>query len=455
MEQIKKMRTLKYKRKLRPTQTLILGFLCVILAGTFLLMLPVSSASGSAVPFSTALFTATSATCVTGLSVEVTNEYWTLFGQVVILALIQIGGLGFMSMAVLFFMLVKRATTPYDNMIVAQNFSLLNNEDAASVFMKRIIIGTAVFEAAGAIILAVRFIPEYGVADGIYKGIFHSVSAFCNAGFDIIGPSSMAPFSDDYVVMGTISLLIMLGGIGFVVWDDVRTSILYKKRLMMYTKVILIATGVLVIGGTAVIATLEWNSQTLEGMGPFRKIFCSFFHTVSLRTAGFSVFDNGLLTDSSKVISMAMMFIGGASGSTAGGVKISTVTVLLVSVAKIASGHDEVTMFKKKIPNTMALKSASLVAIGLVIVISGAMILDAVEPGVMMMDATYETFSAYCTVGNSTGITSSLGNVSRYVLCLLMFMGRVGILTITFSLSMKRAQKKSVITYPEAKMLIG
>lgn len=455
MEGIKKLRALKHRKKLRPTQTLILGFLCVILAGTFLLMLPVSTTDGSIAPFSTALFTATSATCVTGLSVEVTSEYWTLFGQIVILVLIQVGGLGFMSMAVLLFMLVKRATTPYDNMIVAQNFSLLNNEDAASVFMKRIIVGTAIFETAGAAVLSMRFIPEYGVSDGIYKGIFHSISAFCNAGFDIIGARSMADFSDDYVVMGTISLLIMVGGIGFVVWDDVRNAIVHKKRLMMYTKVILVATVVLVTCGTAIIAALEWNRPALEGMSPFRKVFCSFFHTVSLRTAGFSVFDNALLADSSKVISMAMMFIGGASGSTAGGVKISTITVLLVSVIKIASGHEEVTMFKRKIPYGMALKAASLVVIGLVIVIGGAMIIDAAEPDMMMMDATYETFSAYCTVGNSTGITPYLGELSRYTLCLLMFMGRVGILTIIFSLSMRRAQKKSVVTYPEAKMLIG
>lgn len=459
----------KNRRRHTAAQTIVLGFVALILIGTLLLMLPISSADGSFTDPMTALFTATSATCVTGLSVVTTASYWSGFGQVVILCMIQIGGLGFMSMAVLLALLLKKAITPREHILVAESLGTGTYDGAATSFMRMIVCGTFATELVGAAVLSIRLVPLYG-PKGIYYSVFHSISAFCNAGFDILGENSMMPFADDPLVLLTLSFLILFGGIGFAVWADLfarigagrRRAVMAKElpaivgrrdRFSVYTRFVLLCTLVLVVTGTALTAGLEWN-HALAGMSVPQKLLNSFFYSVSLRTAGFASFDLSKMTDAGKAVSAFFMLVGGASGSTAGGLKVSTVAIVFFAAFRIALWNQEIVLFRRKIDQKLVLRAMSLVTIGLVFVTVATLFLLLFGEAAPI-DCLYEVVSAYATVGLSAVGSATFGIPSRLILIGLMFMGRVGILTILYAFAERSARRKSIVSYVDTPFLIG
>ncbi len=454
-----KKKLFKQSPHIAPAQFIIIGFLLLILLGGMLLMLPISSADGRSASASDAYFTAVSATCVTGLAVRDTMTEWSHFGHAVILTMIQIGGLGFMTFIVLISILLKRRITPRERMVIAESFNL-NTYEGIVKLIRMILIGTLIVESIGAVLLATQFVPIMGVGEGIFAAIFHSVSAFCNAGFDLMGEqfgsySSLGGFAESPFILLTHIALILIGGIGFVVWDDVSSLIRSRTRLSIYTRLVLIMTAILVIGGSVVFALLEWsNPETIGGMSPFNKIVNSLFYAVTLRTAGFTTFDSGALTSISVLISCLFMFIGGASGSTAGGIKMVTFLLIIYSVFRVAQGYREIYIFGRKISLHTVLHALTIAIIGMVCIASATVGITLLE-GASLTEVIYECTSAFATVGISMGMTPSLSVIGRLVLMLLMFMGRVGILTITFSIMLNSVQKKSCIGYPEIQIMIG
>lgn len=467
---------MKEKRHFSPPQVLSIGFLLIILTGTLLLMLPISTRSGESVSFSTAAFTATSATCVTGLVVTDTASTWSVFGQIVILAMIQTGGLGFMSVAVLMSRLLHRTVTPRENRIVAESLGLSSAEGASSGFAGRLLAGTFIFEGVGAIILAIRFVPLFGWKSGIYRSVFHAVSAFCNAGFDILGNydggSSMSAFADDPLVTCTLSALIIIGGIGYAVWMDIFDVIVSRirhlrarrsrlasdlngraDRLGIYSRVVIFMTGLLLMLGFVFTLLLEWDGA-LSGLSVGGKISAAFFHSTSLRTAGFGAFDNATMTDAGKGMSIFLMMIGGASGSTAGGLKVATVGLLFYSVIQIARGKDEIVLMRRTISKDTVLRAMSLCVIGFFFIGCSTLLISAFC-GAPMLTALYEAASAYATVGLSLNLTGTLNLFGRFWIMMLMYMGRVGILTITYSLALRRAKRDITLRYPEVPFMVG
>lgn len=441
------------------TAVITLGFAVLILIGTFLLMMPISSAEGKFTPFCDSLFTATSSTCVTGLIVCDTATHWSIFGQCVILALIQIGGIGFMSLAVMLSILIKRSISPHERMLVMQSYNM-NTYERPLEFVKRIFGWTFSMELLGAMVLAFRFIPDFGVVQGIYKSIFHSISAFCNAGFDMIGVgnpaiTSMGYYSEDVLVNVTLMCLIVAGGVGFVVINDLIGFVRSRKRLGVYTKLVLIITCMLILFGAVGYALFEWNNpQTLGYRSVGNKILASFFQSITLRTAGFSMIDNALTTSGSQFLALLLMFIGGASGSTAGGVKVVTMGILIYTVYSVAIGRKSVSIFGRRVSNDSFMRAVSIVCIQFFLVVVATFMISA-STNADIMNAVFEVVSAGGTVGVSLGLTPTLDLFSKFVIIFLMYFGRVGILSITYTLTLNIRDKKSVISYPEANLLIG
>ncbi len=446
-------------RKLTPTQVLALGFPLIMLIGTLLLMLPVSSAAGEWTPPLTAAFTSVSATCVTGLVVVDTGLYWSSFGQVVILVLVQIGGLGFMSIAVMLSMLIRRRITPRERMLIAQSYGLDNLENM-TVLVRRVILGTLIFEGAGAILLATQFIPIFGWGRGLWYGLFHAVTAFCNAGFDILGGysgaySSLTAFAANPVVCVTIILLVTIGGIGFLVWADFLAYFRTRRRFSVYSRFVLLIAAVLLFGGALLFLLLEWDNPATFGDLPFgEKLLSALFQSMTLRTAGFATVDNSLLTAPSKLLGVLMMVIGGASGSTAGGVKMVTVGIVVLTVVRTLTGHREINLFGRRVTAEQFMRAAVLLFIQFTVIFVGTVILIA-HGGAEPMAALYEITSAAGTVGISFGLTPTLGVVEQITIMVLMYFGRVGILTVTYAVSLGQSREKDCITYPDANLLIG
>ncbi|MDP4152957.1 MAG: TrkH family potassium uptake protein [Bacillota bacterium] len=447
----------KTKLHIKPAETFLIGFLAVILFGAFLLTLPISSRSGQWTSPLTALFTATSATCVTGLVVVDTYTYWTVFGQIVILLLIQTGGLGFMTIATLFSLLIRRNISMSERLIIMQG---LNLDDMSGIvrLTKRVLLGTLMFEGAGALILSVRFASDFGWIKGIYKGIFHSVSAFCNAGFDILGDrgkfSSITTYQDDVVVNVVIMALIVIGGLGFFVWDDIAKTKNFKG-LKVYSKMVLIITASLIFGGAVLFALFEMNNTAITaGMSVKSKILAPLFQSVTTRTAGFNSISEGDMTSASKILSCLLMFIGGSSGSTAGGIKTFTFGLLIMMTLSALRGRRDVIVFGRKIGSDNVLRAISLTLIAVLLLFVSACVISLFEP-FPLLSIIFECCSAFGTVGLTVGITPLLSPVSKLVLILLMYLGRVGVLTITLGIAMQLNRNKNLISYPEAKVLIG
>lgn len=443
-------------RALSPTKTIALTFAAIILLGALLLTLPVSSRSGVSCGFRPALFTATSATCVTGLVLYDTWTQWSGFGQTVIISLIEIGGLGFMSAASLVIFLLRKKVGLRQRMVMAQALSV--SDMAGIVRLQRLVLfGSLTVQGIGAAILAVRFFPAFGLTRALRWGVFHAVSAFCNAGFDILGcitpGASLMEFNSDPVVLLTLGALVIVGGLGFLVWQEIA---LYPrtKRLSVYTKLVLIATAALLLIGTVFFCAFEWNNPaTLGPMTAGDKVLNGFFQSVTVRTAGFAAVDQAGLTEAGKALSMVLMLIGGSSGSTAGGAKTVTMLVLVLFLAARARGGSTVSVFKRTVPGAQVMDAMTIVSILVGLSVFGAIFICATSP-VSFVDAAFESVSALATVGLTAGATTALSVPAQILIILYMYFGRVGVLTISLGFLMgDRVQER--FRYAEANLLIG
>lgn len=443
-------------RSLSPTRIIALTFGAIILTGALLLSLPIASRSGVSCGFLPALFTATSATCVTGLVLFDTWTQWSGFGQILILTMIEIGGLGFMSAASLVVFLLRRKVGLRQRMLMAQALSV---DDMQSVvkLQKWVLVGSLSIQACGALILFLRFLPQFGPIRAVKWGVFHSVSAFCNAGFDILGSigpgQSVAAFNQDPIVLITLMALVVLGGLGFFVWEEVIRVRSFKK-FSVYTKLVLLTTGILILGGAVLILLLEWdNPETLGTMPIGGKILNGFFQSVTLRTAGFASFDQAALTESSKAVSLVLMLIGGSSGSTAGGVKTVTFMVLLLFISARLQGKSTVTVFKRSILPEKVLDAMTIVLTVLGLSVLGAAIICITSP-VSFTNGLFEAVSALATVGLTAGVTPVLSVPAQIVIIVFMYFGRVGVLTLSLGFLMgDRAEDR--FRYAHTNLLIG
>lgn len=442
--------------KLSPTRIIAVTFALIILTGTLLLMLPFASRSGVSCGPIPALFTATSATCVTGLVLFDTWTQWSGFGQAVILCMIELGGLGFMSAASLVIFAFRKKVGLRQRMLIAQALSV-NEMEGVVRLQKWVLLGSLTIQVTGMLILFFRFLPQYGWQQAAKWGVFHAVSAFCNAGFDIVGNyapgASMIFFQNDPVVLLTLIALIVIGGLGFFVWEEVVTVRSFKKY-SVYTKLVLLTSAVLILGGAVLVAILEWNNPaTLGAMDTPTKILNAFFQSVTLRTAGFATVDQAALTDGAKGISLILMLIGGSSGSTAGGVKTVTFLVLVLFALSRARGRNTVTAFRRTIPHEKIMDAASIVFLVVSLAVVGAIFIVATSP-VDFTDALFETVSALATVGLTAGVTPILSVPAKIMIIIFMYFGRVGILTLSLGFLMgDKAQDR--FRYADTNLLIG
>lgn len=444
------------KVSMSATKLIALCFLGIILLGTGLLMLPVSSRSGEPCQFLPALFTATSATCVTGLTPFDTWTQWSGFGQVVLLCLIEIGGLGFMSAATLVIFLFRRKVGLRQRMLIAQALSL-NEMDGVVRLQRMVIFGSLGFEAAGALILTLWFWPQYGFVRALRWGVFHSISAFCNAGFDIFGSmepgSSLLLFQNDPVVLLTLGALVVLGGLGFLVWQDIAEKRSWKK-LSVYSRLVLLATASLIGTGWFFICLLEWNNpETLGNLSVGSKLLGGLFQSITLRTAGFDAINQAGLTQGGKAVSMVLMLIGGSSGSTAGGLKTVTFLVVLLFIWARARGRSNVSAFCRTIPQEQALNAMTISLIMVLLSVLGGIFVCATSP-VSFTDGLFEAISALATVGLTAGATGLLSVPAKILIIIFMYFGRVGVLTISLGFLMGN-QAVERFRYAETSLLIG
>jgi len=442
------------RRKLSHMQIIALGFFLMIITGTILLMLPISNQERVWTPFVDALFTATSASCVTGQVVRDTATYWSSFGHVVIITLIQIGGLGFMTIATLFFLACRKRMGLRKRAVMVESISY---SQVAGIlpFVKKIILGTMMFEGIGAVLLSIRFIPQFGLGRGIAYSVFHSISAFCNAGFDLMGIRepyiSFCDYSGDWLVSLTIMFLVVMGGLGFMVWDDLLQKKHHVRRYSLHTKIVLTMSGVLLFGGAALFFLFERNNLGAE-MPLHEQILTALFDSVTARTAGFNTTDTAALTDSSKLLTMMLMFIGGNSGSTAGGVKTTTVAVILIYTVCGLKGHQHATVFGRRLEEDSLKKATYVFFANLLLVLGGTLVICTIQ-NIGVVDVLFECFSAGGTVGMTTGITRDLNTVSKLVIIFLMYCGRVGSISFGSALLEKRALPP--VTAPTEQITIG
>ena len=452
----KEIRSLRWKKGLSPAQSIAIVFAALILIGTVLLSLPVASRTGQSHGVLNALFAATSATCVTGLVPGDTYTMWSDFGQIVILVMIELGGLGFMSIASLVILLLRKKVGLRQRMMMAQALSL---DDMQGVWklQKWVLAGSLLIQLTGATILFFRFLPDHGPVTALKWGVFHAVSAFCNAGFDLFGQlqpgASLVPFQNDPVVLLTLGALVIIGGLGFFVWEEVVRLHSFKK-FSVYTKLVLLVSGILILGGTALFLIFEWNNPATLGPMPIgEKLLNGLFQSVSLRTAGFAAVDQGSLTDSSKAVSMVLMFIGGSSGSTAGGVKTVTFIVLILFILARIRGKGNVTVFRRTVQPEKVTDAMTLVAVVLGLALAGGTLICATSP-VGFADAMFESVSALATVGLTSGATPLLSLPAKLLIIVFMYFGRVGVLTLSLGfLSGDKAQER--FRYATTNLLIG
>jgi len=444
-------------RRLNSTRMVAVSFALIILAGALLLTLPAAARSGESQGFFTGLFTATSATCVTGLVVTDTFLTWSPFGQAVILLMIQLGGLGFMTVLTLISLAAHRRIGLSERLLIVSTLNL-NDLDGVVRVARRALTGTALLELAGAALLSVRMIPRFGLWRGLWHAVFHSVSAFCNAGFDLqggeTGPfSSLAGFHDDPLVLLVTAGLVVLGGLGFFVWEDMAEHHSWKK-LTLYSRLVLALTACLLLLGTVFFLVNEGdNPATLGTMPAGEKALNAFFQSVTLRTAGFNVLDQTALRDDSQVMGCILMLIGGCSGSTAGGMKTVTAWVLLMVMLTGLRGRTAITFHGRTLPARRAISAVTLFLIVFLLFLSGSMLISMVE-GAPFLHAAYETASALGTVGLTAGLTPGLSRLSHIFLILFMYAGRVGMLSFSIAF-LTRSGDPQAIRYPAFDIMIG
>jgi len=450
----------------RPARIIVFGFLVVILLGTLLLSLPVSSRDNRGVGFLRALFTATSATCVTGLVVVDTALHWTRFGQVVILSLIQVGGLGIVTVTTFFFTMARRKMGLKAMVAAQESTGNFGFSDVARL-VRRIVLITFVIELIGALVFATRFVPHFGWAEGLFRSVFHAVSSFCNAGFDLMGDhtgpySSLIAFNGEPVVLLNTAFLFMIGGLGFVVWSDLLE---YRKTrsIQFHTRVVLVMTGILVAFGFAFFLASEFDNSLEGAMGAlpgWQRPLAAFFQSVTPRTAGFNSLDQASLRDSSKVLTILYMMIGAAPGSTAGGIKITTFGVILFTILSEIRGYDDTLVLGRRLPRDIFLRSVTIAGLALFLVVSATLVMTFSEATQLAsgnldsVDLLFESASAFGTVGLSSAGTPQLTRTSWGVLTVLMYLGRVGPASFALSLAW-RARNVRERVYPEGKTLVG
>ncbi len=424
--------------QLNPPAVLAAGFLGLIFIGTILLNLPIATTSGISIGFIDALFTASSAVCVTGLIVVNTALHWSLFGKIVILILIQMGGLGIMTMATSVALIIGKKIRLKERLVIKEQ---LNHETMGGLvkLTKYVITVTLGIEAIGALFLSFKFIPIYGISKGIWFSVFHSISAFCNAGFDILG-NSIVPFVGDFWINLVLSLLIILGGLGFAVYADIYNHRKFKK-LNIHSKFVLSITAILLLGGAVLIFLIEYtNPLTLKQLSMSNKLIASFFQSTVTRTAGFNSIDMSSIRDSSAFLMIMLMFIGGSPGSTAGGIKTTTFATLILTTISTIKGEKDVGVFNRRLGEDVINRSLAIIMIGLTWILIVSFILTITENAVFL-DLVFETTSAFATVGLSRGITSSLSPVGKLLITLTMYVGRVGALTMAFAFGHRRKHK--------------
>jgi len=440
-------------KKFTHTRIIALSFAVIILIGSVLLTLPVSSRDGKATPFINSLFTAVSSTCVTGLSVYDTYSHWSTFGQVVILLMIQIGGLGFMTIIAMLSLLMKKGISLRERKLLMQSAGSLEM-NGINALLKHIFIGTFIFESIGTILLALRFCGKMGFGKGLWYALFHSVSAFCNAGFDLMGQfggTSFSAYSDDVLVNLTLIFLITMGGLGFIVWNDLLQNKFKFKNYSLHTKIVLVTSAILLFGGTVLFFFTEKN-HAFSDMNTPERLLCSFFQSATTRTAGFLTVEQSELSNSGSILSMILMFVGGSSGSTAGGIKTTTFAVFLISNFCLARNNDNIVLFKKRLDTSVVKQAGSIICVYIsAILISGFIICMAEPFGIR--EVFYEIVSAIATVGLSMNLTSSLGTLSKIIIILLMYTGRIGGVSMIMVLAEKK--ERSFLERPVGKILIG
>lgn len=446
---------LEVRKHLSQTQFIAYGFLAIILTGTLILMLPWSNRTGESLGFVNCLLTATSATCVTGLVAADTWSQWTLLGQLTIITMIQIGGLGFITIGVFLSILLRRKIGLKQRGLMQESVNTLQIGGVVRL-AKHIVLWTMVFEGAGAVLLSIRFIGDFGFLKGIYYGIFHSISAFCNAGFDLMGVrepySSLTYYYNDWLVNLTVMSLIVIGGIGFIVWEDLGRNKLRVRRYRLHTKIVLVTTVILLFGGAALFGLLE-RENVMADMGIGDRIWTALFQSVTARTAGFNSMDTAALTDGSKLVTIVLMFIGGSPGSTAGGIKTTTLAVLLLCIRASVDQTDGVNVAGRRLDNDVIRQAGLILSFNLCLTMAASVWIVLFQPELLMSDILFETFSAIGTAGMSTGITRALLPVSKLALVVLMFCGRVG--SLSSALAFTQSKKKPPVRLPVERITVG
>ncbi|MDP4098453.1 TrkH family potassium uptake protein [Paenibacillus sp. P96] len=438
--------------RLSPPRILVGGFALIILLGAGLLMLPISNTTGVPLPFIDALFTATSATCVTGLVVVDTGRDFTVFGQVVIALLIQIGGLGFMTMATLVALVFKRRISLKERLVLQEAMNQTSMEGIVAL-IRKVLLYSLTIEAVCATVFAIRWSFDMPVGRAIYFGVWHAISMFNNAGFDLFGEfRSLTGYVNDPVVNFTAMLLIVLGGIGFVVMSDL-VEYRKKKKLSLHSKVVLTMTAILIITGTLVIFVFELtNPKTLGGLPWSGKILASLFQSVTPRTAGANTLDIAGLRQATQFFIIILMFIGASPGSTGGGIKTTTFTIMAGAVVSMVRGREDIVIYRYRLAQERILKALTITLLALFLVITVTMILTTTEDHHFLM-ILFETTSAFGTVGLSMGLTPDLTLIGKILISFTMFAGRLGPITLAYALGKK--QSKELYRHPEGKMIIG
>ncbi|MDP2814748.1 MAG: potassium transporter TrkG [Erysipelotrichaceae bacterium] len=451
--------------KLRPAQQIALSFLFVILTGTFLLALPISN-KAEGIPLIDHLFTATSAVCVTGLASVIPIEVYTVFGQTVIIFLMQIGGLGLMTLIAIFLLAIGGRLAHHEKMVIAEATNI-GSMSGLGNFLGFIIGYTLIFEFIGMILLSLVFVPEFGWTSGLFKALFVSVSAFCNAGFDNIGAASLQPYVSNVIVNLTVSSLIIMGGLGFTVWFDLTKSVnsILKQHhavrrviqhLQVHVKLVFVMTLLLITTGWLFLLLVEFsNPASLGPLSFFDKIMAAYFQSVTLRTAGFATLNIATLYPASQLMMMAFMFIGGSPGGTAGGIKTTTFALVILMVVSEILNRENLTLFKRTISRDIARRALSVMVLSFTVVFTGMLLLTMSEKADFLVIA-FEAFSAIGTVGLSMGITPYLTDFGKIVIILLMFIGRIGPVAVAFSLKNNKKFKRSVeVAYPTGQVIVG
>lgn len=452
------------KISLSTTQVIALGFFLAMLIGALLLTLPVSSSDGTSTPFIDALFTSTTSVCVTGLVVKNTFEHWSTFGHIVILFLIQFGGLGIVTFTTSLLLMLRRKVTLKDRLLLQDAYNLQTMSGLVR-FTKKVLFGTFIIESIGAIFYCFTFIPDFGLGKGLWISVFTSVSAFCNAGIDIIGSNSLIPYATNLNVNITTMFLIILGGIGFIVWFDiirVIKSIKHKEtpknaffnRLSLHTKIVLTTTVALILIGAAVVFMFEsTNKGTIGCLSARGKILSSFFESVTLRTAGFLTFSQKEMRESTVLFCLILMFIGGSPVGTAGGVKTSTFALVIIAAMSAIKGEEYGTAFNRRLPNRTMRKALAVILISLSFTFLAIILLLTYTDGALI-DIMFEVFSAIATVGLSRDFTSALNTFGKIIIIIAMYLGRIGPITLPIIFSSKKS-KYGLATFPKEDITVG